>query len=362
MEHLPLKAVNEEYALERACAVCVENALSVVHVEDLPDYVKCGNCSSAFILSEAADWVMYGSVSFDYPETKQMILKRWTTLEAVRSMASAERVQEAQSEDADVSSDTTPPFGFAGKARPSEPAPTPPFGLEASPATAEQATTPPFGIGELDEFVKESANGSSDPTLVATEPHQEAADVSEPEPGRRYVVTLAQKNAILPTDRCAHCLRRPSPRKLIVALGGDPRPNYQVPLCQSCHERAIARSEEQKTARLLAHLSSILIAGVLIVSALAAGLVNLGNLGLVDLLLVATSGMVGYGLPVLLLLRRSSRMAPTEDAQFVRSTLRLRGNEGLGFGWRNRGYAELFLSANSDLLLGELSQVAEEHP
>ncbi|GMR10646.1 MAG: hypothetical protein BMS9Abin28_1467 [Anaerolineae bacterium] len=344
MEHLPLNTVDDEFAAGRGCAVCGESALAVVHVDDLPDYVRCTNCDSAFILSEAGDWAMFGAISSDYPSTGQTILKRWTTLEAVQAMACSERIPEEN---------PAPIEGVASD-------PTPPFGMGAGSFTTEAAPTPPFGLGELDEFVAESANGNSNPALKSSEPLEEAADVAEPEPGHRYVVTLAQRTAIFPPERCAHCLRRPAPRKLLVAPGPDPDHGYQAPLCQSCHKRASARSEEQRTAKLVAHLSSILIAGVLIVGALAAELVNIKDLGALDLLLVATLGLVGYGLPAVLLLRRSSRLPPSEDAQFVRSTLRLRDNEGMAFGWRNRGYAELFSTANADLLLGELTRISDE--
>jgi hypothetical protein len=354
MEHLPQNIVDDEYAAGRACAVCGETTLSVVHVENLPDYVKCVNCGSAFVLNEAADWAMYGSVSHDYPETGQMVLKRWTTLEAVQTMASSERaserdVNEPESELAagdELGSETTPAIGFNGNG--------------AGQATTELAApTPPFGIGELDEFEAKSPR-SSDPPPDSTESLEEAADVSEPEPGQRYVVTLAQKSASLPSERCAHCLRRPAPRKLHLAFGTDQDLRYQVPLCESCHARASVHSEEQKTSKLVAHLSSILVASVFIVGALAAGLVNLQEIGMIDLLLIGALGLVGYGATVVLLLRRSSRLPPSEDAKFVRSTLRLRDHKGLAFGWRNRGYAGLFSSANKDYLLGDLVRVSDD--
>ncbi len=341
MEHLPLKTVDDEYAAGRACAVCGESTLSVVHVENLPDYVMCMNCESAFILNEAADWAMYGSFSHDYPKTGQLVLKRWTTLEAVHTMANSERISENDVNEPE--SDPTPPFGIGGNG--------------AGLAVAEPAPTPPFGIGELDEFV---AEGRSDPPPDSGEPLEETADVSEPEPGHRYVVSLAQKTASLPSERCAHCLRRPAPRRLHFALSANQDLAYQVPLCESCHERASVRSEEQRTSKLVAHLSSILVAGVLIVGALAAVLVNLQAIAMTDLLLIGALGLFGYGVTVVLLLRRSSRLPPTEDAQFVRSTLRLRDRKGLDFGWRNRGYAELFSNANEDYLLGDLVRVSDE--
>ena len=356
MEQLPLKTVDDKYTLGRTCAVCGDATLSVVHVENLPDYVKCMNCDSAFILNEAADWAMYGSVSPDYPATGQMVLKRWNTLEAVKTMASSERTSENDMNEHDselvardeLGSETTPAFGFGGNGA-------------GQAAAGSAAPTPPFGIGELDEFEAGSSNGSSDPPPDSTESFEETADVSEPEPGQRYVVTLAQKTASLPSERCAHCLRRPAPRKLLLALGTDRDLGYQVPLCESCHARASVRSEEQKTSKLVAHLSSILVAGVLIVGALAAGLVDLQEIGMIDLLLIGILGLVGYGVTVFLLLRRSSKVPPSEDAQFVRSTLRLRDHKGLAFSWRNRGYAELFSTANKDYLLGELVRISEEN-
>lgn len=349
MEHLPLNTVDDQFATNLACAVCGESALAVVHVLDLPDYVKCTNCESAFILSEATDWAMFGSISSDYPGTKRMVLKRWTTLEAVQAMANSERAAEVGAppkEGTDLGSDTTPPFGVGGNA--------------AELFDSERAPTPPFGLGELDEFVAESANGGSAPSPMTFEPIEEVADVAEPEPGQRYVVTLAQKTAIMPSERCAHCLRRPAPRKLRVTHSPGPKYDYQVPICQSCHKRASARSEEQKTAKLVAHLSAILTAGVLMVGALAAGLVDIADLGALDLLLVATLGLAGYGLLAVLLLGRASRLPPSDDTLFVRSTLRLQEDDALAFGWRNRGYAELFSTANGDLMLGELVRISDD--
>ena len=348
MEHQPLKTLDDGYTAGRTCAVCGESTLSVVHVENLPDYVLCMNCDSAFVLNQAADWAMYGSISNDYPATGQMVLKRWTTLEAVETMANSERIseqdgRESESEASISGSESTPPFGIGGNGT----------GL----AEAGIAPTPPFGLGELDEFV---ADGSSDPAPESAEPLEETADISEPEPGHRYVVSLAQKTASLPSERCAHCLRRPAPRKLLFALGGDQDLGYQVPLCESCHARASVRSEEQKTSKVVAHLSSILVAGVLIVGALAAGLVNPQQIRAVDLLLIGILGLLGYGVTAFILLRRTSRYPPSEDAQFVRSTLRLRDHEGLDFGWRNRGYAELFSSANEETRLGDLVRVSDD--
>lgn len=348
MEHVPLKTVDDQYALGRACAVCGESTLSVVHMENLPDYVNCMQCESAFILNETADWIMFGSISAEFPETAQTVLKRWTTLEAVQAMACSERMPEIDKDETlpkELGADSGPPLAVEGDG----------LGLTA----AKVAATPPFGIGELDEFEAESSNGGYDPQTTRDEPSQESADISEPEPGHRYFVTLAQKAAVIPPERCAHCLRQPATRKLQFAPTAGQDLGFQVPLCESCHERACAGSEEQKTSKIVAHLTSILVAGLLIVGALAVGLINIQEIGMIDLVLIASLGLVGYGIPAALLLRRSSRLPPSEDAQFVRSTLQIRDNEGLAFGWRNRGYAERFFNANRDHLLGNLTRISD---
>ena len=353
MDHQPLITLDDGYTAGRSCAVCGKSTLSVVHIENLPDYVLCMNCDSAFILNQAADWAMYGSISNDYPATGQMVLKRWTTLEAVETMANSERISEQDGGEPEVEASMVAELGSE---------PTSPFAIGSNGtgmAEAEIAPTPPFGIGELDQFEADSVNGGSSPATDSSEPLEETADVSEPEPGYRYVVSLAQKTASLPSERCAHCLRRPALRKLLFARGGDQDLGYQIPLCESCHERASVRSEEQKTSKVVAHLSSILVAGVLIVGALVAGLVNPQQIGVVDLLLIGILGLLGYGVTAFILLRRTSRYPPSEDAQFVRSTLRLRDQEGLDFGWRNRGYAELFSSANEETRLGDLIRVSD---
>lgn len=73
------------------CAICGQEALRVVHVERLPDYVECANCKSAFIMEEGGERVLYGQIAEGYPQTSQFALKQWVWMEAVETRAQEER-------------------------------------------------------------------------------------------------------------------------------------------------------------------------------------------------------------------------------------------------------------------------------
>ena len=355
VEHTPRFTIDDAFAADRPCAICGETRLTVVHNERLPDYVKCGSCSSAFVLSIASDSALYGSIPAGYPNTVEFALKQWAPLEAIGSRAEAERASDralqsgvgaAEPATSNNSESLTPPFGLR-KGDPDLQVPN------DGPQPSIQATTPPFGIGELDEL-KQSPDDDEDGRSVF-----EKADAAEPEPDHRFVVTVAGTTPQFPQELCAHCLRQPAPRKQIAegALG-----SFEVPLCEVCHQRTTERSAEQKSARIIAHLSSVLIAAALVVAALGVGLVSIEDIGLADFLLLGTLAIVGYALPAVLLLGRSSRLPPSPDAQFVRTTMRFGKPEdgrGIMFGFRNRGYAERFSGTNSENVIGELVRINE---
>ncbi len=169
-------------------------------------------------------------------------------------------------------------------------------------------------------------------------------------------MTLSSKNADFPKQRCAHCLRRPALKKLLVSRKSD---TYEIPICQACHVRASEATDERRISKLIAHLSSILVAALLIVGAIVVSWIDINDFDAVDLLILATLGMVGYGVPLILLLNRYSRIPLSHDAKFVRSTLRIQEAEGISFAWRNRGYAELFSAANANLVVGKLVRESE---
>jgi len=73
------------------CAICGEDALHVVHMDNLPDYVGCDGCNSAFLSEDGGERVFYGKIDEGYPSTARFALKQWVWLEAVEKRAGEER-------------------------------------------------------------------------------------------------------------------------------------------------------------------------------------------------------------------------------------------------------------------------------
>lgn len=73
------------------CAICGEDALHVVHMDRLPDYVECGACISAFIMEDGGDRVMYGQIAAEFPQTSEFALRQWAWIEAVDARSREER-------------------------------------------------------------------------------------------------------------------------------------------------------------------------------------------------------------------------------------------------------------------------------
>ncbi len=73
------------------CAICGEDALHVVHMDNLPDYVGCESCKSAFLSEDGGERVFYGQIDKEYPLTERFALKQWVWLEAVQKRAGEER-------------------------------------------------------------------------------------------------------------------------------------------------------------------------------------------------------------------------------------------------------------------------------
>ncbi len=188
----------------------------------------------------------------------------------------------------------------------------------------------------------------------------------EPPAGVRYQVRIKGYRLRIPKNTCAHCLRIPAGRTLAVLAPAPPGSQRQVvrlnaPLCNPCFRRANARSSEASSARLQAHLISALVAMLLVVFALVLGILQeLPGVGVLVLLILA---VVGYGVPAFILLGRSSRFAPPDDALYVRSTLVVSPEAdppGMMFSWRNQGFADLFHEANSKAVEGPVVEVADQ--
>jgi hypothetical protein len=355
IQPLPRNNVEANYAAGRSCAICGQAALSVVHVAKLPDYVRCSSCASAYVLGEGSSLVMYGSISANYPATREFALKRWIALPAIEVRARAERGA------------VPAPLAVVGpepanevEALPLDPAsadsaeePTPPFGIGSAAGQnnggAERAPTPPFGIGTLNEFLGQAPGA---PILETAETAGDAElghESAEPDPGQRFKVIVGAQPPKFPADLCAHCLRQPADRGLVV-IGADPnRTRYPIPLCRQCHQRVKARSSEEKNSWLAVHLGSIAIGMILMVTLLAVDILDVQQAPLASILILGALGLIGYTLPAMLLLGRLSRLPPAVDASYVRSTLQVRpglNGEPTGYLWRNRGYADRFAAAN----------------
>jgi hypothetical protein len=168
-------------------------------------------------------------------------------------------------------------------------------------------------------------------------------------------------------------MRSPAPNRLAMVgtspqgqgVGQRKTTRHSVPLCRACYRRATARTPEEKNARLNAHLISALVALGLLVAALAVGLIDPArDIGAASVLMLILL-VVGYALPASILLGRSGRYLPTEDARYVRTTLLIpEGSQGLetAFEWRNQRYAEEFYQANHQRALSGVVAIKDRTP
>lgn len=261
--------------------------------------------------------------------------------------------------------------------RPSEPeeevSPTaqplePPAPEELAPSSTAAEGPSQEELAEI-YWTGEVAEEEAEPEPEVSEPAEEQA-AEEPTPGTRYRVVLDRSEASFPSEQCAHCSQSPTSSALSITarifqgsgLGERQVKNYRVPICSDCQARANARSEEQGTAQLQAHLVSVLVALILVVGGLAFGIVDFqGSIPLNLAILGLLAGM-GYVVPVVLLLIRANRYPKPPDAIFVETTLRVPADtEGTetAFEWRNNTYAQAFHSRNEDHAVSGVTKVQE---
>jgi hypothetical protein len=248
--------------------------------------------------------------------------------------------------------------------------PLPDRGSEA-PLTEERVDPPPPFGSPIAETSDQAVATVADAPAEAEFEDEDDVPEGEPEEGFRYRVLVQGSQLKFPKNVCAHCLRRP------VSLGATvrgtlPDPNnpgernplaFSLPLCRDCKRRADARSEEEKSALLQAHLISGIVAVFLVVIALVAGLVNVGTDPMISIFVLLLLGVLGYGLPAVFLLSRANRFPPPYDAAYVLSTLLVVDDAGdiqTAFEWRNDGYAELFRQVNRQNAIGETMRVTDQ--
>ncbi|MCJ7511871.1 MAG: hypothetical protein MUO23_02740 [Anaerolineales bacterium] len=193
---------------------------------------------------------------------------------------------------------------------------------------------------------------------------------SDPPAGLRYRTVIRGTRVQLPGGACAHCMSTPARRKLSVrgslpagqVLGQRRATRFSIPLCSRCHRRASSRTPEERSARLQAHLISALVALFVLVVTLMLDVVNLQGGGEVSGVLLLIILVLGYAIPAFMLSNRANRFLPPADALFVQTTLLVpEETQGLetAFEWRNREYAERFLEANQEAVLGRAIQVKD---
>ncbi|MES0344533.1 MAG: hypothetical protein ABUK16_10515, partial [Anaerolineales bacterium] len=235
------------------------------------------------------------------------------------------------------------------------------------------AQTPPTDLEPIEKTPSEPEAPSQevDMAIAAVVEEEEAALLdTDPPRGHRYRVVIRGEKAVFPSGDCAHCGRTPVKGHLAV-VGSLPdgqnithrkTATFKIPLCSECRKRAGQLSEEAKEARLQAHLLSAIGGMLLVVGALAVGIIKPADLQFFDILILAILFVVGYTLPALFLLGRVGKYPPPDSASYVRSTLLVpKETQGLetAFEWRNPEYAERFFEANEAHTLGKLSKIKD---
>lgn len=112
----------------------------------------------------------------------------------------------------------------------------------------------------------------------------------------------------------------------------------------------------------MALLTGALVGLVLVVAVLATGIVPFASSLALGLLILGFIWFIGFGLTAGILLARASRLPPSADAIYVRTTLRVVGDPAApqtSFEWRNRGTALSFYQANGTAAAAKPSVVNE---
>ncbi len=339
--HLPRNTVQDLFAADRPCPICDEVSLTVAHLNDLPDYVKCSSCESLFVLDAGSDLVMFGSISPDYPQTASFSLKRWLALPAVAAKAAEERSSQADQSQAQLTPQVDEADEQAAPGGEGPPAGTDGYQPADLPAPELPAAQPPVTADDADAAAQQAP--------------------FEPERGQRFRV-IVQAPPIFPTDRCAHCYRTPASRRLTATGDFEPRRSFELPLCSVCHARVNAQSAEERNSRLIAHLSSVLVGAMIFVITLTLARLGVEAAMFLSIGMATALGALGYGATALITLSRLPDHVPSEDAIFVQTTALIqlsKKENGVAFSWRNSRYADDFLAANQQHVAGEITKVYE---
>ena len=392
MPSKPRKTIEDGSLKDALCAICGTASLQVTHLPKLPDYVTCMSCNSVFVMEDGGERVVYGRIPQEYPETRRFALKQWAWLEAVERKAMPERPKPRPEVDLDIPTWALP--GMTSKeARSVEP--IPPLaasgaGPEAERGIADEAwpevstqpssaEVPLLALGPFGPAAVPSPRQAppSAPATPVSGPSQQVGagspEGTEPPTGQRHRVILKGSRFRLPRSVCVHCLRTPAPRVLTV-LAKLPRTQdptrrgpgeLNLPLCASCQRRTEARSPHERRARMMALLISSFIAVLIVVVLLVSGVLDFQESFGMSLIALLSLSIFGFAASAWFLFGRAGRFPQPPDALYVRSTLHIPEDIGppeVAFEWRNRAYADWFLSENRDFAIGETIQIPDRGP
>lgn len=404
MSHKPISSLSDDSFEGQPCSICGYPSLKVIHISTFPDYIECPRCGSAFILAEDHEHVLFGKINPAYPDTRAAALKQWTILDDVLKTAIPERpVEESVSPDAE-NADPGEPSQYASdtsslaslwKAEPlpdpreliqedeivekikSQPAVDQPQQASTKSTAPNLERTPVF-LPQLNEAqpVPDDTPDSSliEETTANDKEPDPANEAREPEPGKRQRVVLSGSQIRFPYKVCSHCMTSPASSSLTMTAflpdSQDPSQRVptqiRIPLCSTCRKRASAQSEQEKKARSKAFMFSASSGLLLIFLLLLTGLLRASGVNvLLGIFLIIITATVGFSVPLLILLERTNRIPPPEDAFFVLSTLYLPPSppqEMTVFDWRNPGYAELFHLANRSVTVKTVHEVEDQGP
>ncbi|MEJ2013529.1 MAG: hypothetical protein P8X64_15055 [Anaerolineales bacterium] len=186
MASTPRSTIDDSYTAGLRCAICGAEALRVGHVANLPDYVTCGECGSAFLVEQGGERIFYGQIAAGYAGAEQFALRQWAFAEAIENRAKSDRP-------------TLPDFEetVRAEAPAAEPEPEPPMAApavpqapppEPLPSESEVEAEAPAAEPEPEPIVEPPAAPTAIPEQAPPEPESEPpepeapAEATEPEP------------------------------------------------------------------------------------------------------------------------------------------------------------------------------------
>ncbi|MBN2554671.1 MAG: hypothetical protein JXA97_01925 [Anaerolineales bacterium] len=408
MPSKPKASLQESYLHGKRCAVCGRPSLKIVHTANLPDFVVCSACQSAFVVEDEGDRVMYGKINAAYPQTIKFAQRQWAWLDAVERKATSERSPadtragqavplstrpEILAPPLQAPLDTGPdpvavptPLDTGPEVQPPKPAHFPLFdeALTEPPEdmepSFESSPSQPFGEEILGpDAIQRPVSKPVPPAGEGAVPDKDAPaeetpgfqpPEGDPPPGMRYRIALKGSHVRFPNEFCAHCSKKPVRSKLAIqgtlpkgqTMGQRIPTVFNIPLCSSCSKRASKTGPEEQTARLQVFLISTLIALVVLVAALAWGIIDFQARPVPSALIAIILAALGFTLPSYIQLSRLKGFPLPPDAAYIHSTLLVpRETQGLetAFEWRSQTYAEEFVKVNQAAALGSMTKVKD---